>query len=188
MHDIQELVRLHRLHTPTREAARALGMSRNTLLKYKQRLEKAGLLDGVPDELPALDVLAAAIPQQRPPQQVSTAAGHEARIRELIKEGSEPAAIHQRLEAENTELDVSYDAVKRLCRRLRKSEPPSPADVAIRVETPPGEVAQIDFGYVGLVKDPETGVDARPGSSSWSWALVATPRPRGLRSVRSNLG
>lgn len=33
MHDIQELVRLHRLRTPTREAARALGMSRNTLLK-----------------------------------------------------------------------------------------------------------------------------------------------------------
>ncbi len=168
MHDIQELVRLHRLHTPTREAARALGMSRNTLLKYKQRLEKAGLLEGVPDELPALDVLAAAIPQQRPPQQVSTAAGHEARIRELIKEGSEAAAIHQRLEVENRELDVSYDAVKRLCRRLRKAEPPSPADVAIRVETPPGDVAQIDFGYVGLVHDPETGVERK----AWVFVMV----------------
>ena len=168
MHDIQELVRLHRLRTPTREAARALGMGRNTLLKYKQRLGKAGLLEGVPDELPALDVLAAAIPQQRPPQQVSTAAGHEARIRELLKEGSEAAAIHQRLEVENRELDVSYDAVKRLCRRLRKSEPPSPADIAIRVKTPPGEVAQIDFGYVGLVHDPETGVERK----AWVFVMV----------------
>lgn len=168
MHDIQELVRLHRLHTPTQEAPRALGMSWNTLLKYKQRLGKAGLLEGVPDELPGLDVLAVGIPQQRPPQQVSTAAGHEARIREFLKEGSEAAAIHQRLEAENRELDVSYDAVKRLCRRLRKSEPPSPADVAIRVETPPGEVAQIDFGYVGLVHDPETGVERK----AWAFVIV----------------
>jgi hypothetical protein len=36
-----------------------------------------------------------------------------------------------------------------LCRQLTRAAPPSADDVAIRVETPPGEVAQVDFGYVG---------------------------------------
>jgi transposase len=34
MHDLKELVRLHRLNVPTRAAARTVGMSRNTLRRY----------------------------------------------------------------------------------------------------------------------------------------------------------
>jgi hypothetical protein len=47
-HDLQELVRLHRLNVTTRAAARAVGMSRNTLWRYHLLLREAGLLDGAP--------------------------------------------------------------------------------------------------------------------------------------------
>ncbi len=47
MHDIQELVRLHRLKLSTRGAARALGISRNTLQRYRKLLSEAGLLERI---------------------------------------------------------------------------------------------------------------------------------------------
>src|SRR6185436_19060726 len=47
-------------------------------------------------------------------------------------------------------------SVKRLCRALRKAQGVRAEDVAIPVETQPGEVAQVDFGYVGKLFDPET--------------------------------
>lgn len=52
MHRLQELVRMHRQGTSTRDAARLLKMGRNTALRYRTALSKAGLLDGVQDELP----------------------------------------------------------------------------------------------------------------------------------------
>ncbi len=168
MHDIQELVRLHRLKLSTRDAARALGISRNTLQRYRKLLSEAGLLDGPLDELPSLDALAAAAPQRLPPQQTSSAAPHAERITKLVRDGSRPAAILQRLQSENSDLDVSYDAVKRMCRQLVRAAPPAPTDVAIRVETPPGEVAQVDFGYVGLVVDPATGLPRK----AWVFVMV----------------
>jgi hypothetical protein len=39
---------------------------------------------------------------------------------------------------------------------VRNLEPRTP-DVTVRVETPPGEEAQVDFGYAGRMVDPETG-------------------------------
>jgi transposase len=168
MHDLQELVRLHRLGTPTRDAARALNMSRNTLRLYKERLREAGLLEGAPDGLPSLEQLSEAVPQRVPPQQRSSAADWTVRIAELVAAGHEPGAIFQRLQVEEPGFSASYDAVKRHCRRLREKAPPRAEDVVIRVETPPGEVGQIDFGYVGEVVDPASGEARR----AWVFVMV----------------
>jgi transposase len=168
MHDLQELVRLHRLRTPVREASTALRMSRNTHKAYSEKLGAAGLLDGAVDDLPSLEVLAAAVPQRLPRQQVSSAEPWADRVAELVGTGHEPSAIFQRLTTEKPDFAASYDAVKRLCRRLRKGRPVRPDDVAIRVETPAGEVAQIDFGYVGEVVDPTTGAARR----AWVFVMV----------------
>jgi len=43
-----------------------------------------------------------------------------------------------------------------------------PSDVAIRVETDAGEVAQVDFGYVGYLFDPETRVMRK----AWVFVMV----------------
>lgn len=48
--------------------------------------------------------------------------------------------------------------MKRLYRGLELSDGPKATDVAIPVETQPGEVAQVDFGYAGKRYDPSRGV------------------------------
>jgi hypothetical protein len=48
MHRLQELVRLHRLDTGEREAARLLGLGPNTERRYRDALAVAGLLEGSP--------------------------------------------------------------------------------------------------------------------------------------------
>ena len=55
--------------------------------------------------------------------------------------------------------------MKRLCRRLALRHGPAAEDVAIRVETAAGEVAQVDFAYAGLRYDPAQGCCARAGCS-----------------------
>jgi transposase len=166
MHDLQELVRLHRLGTPVRAASDALGMSRNTHKGYREKLDAAALLDGPPEDLPTLEALSAAVPQRVPRQQRSSAEAWTERLTELVDAGHQPSAIFQRLTTEEPGFNASYDAVKRLCRRIRKARPVRPEDVAIRVETPAGEVAQVDFGYVGMV------VDAATGHARRAWVFV----------------
>lgn len=58
--------------------------------------------------------------------------------------------------------------MKRRCARLRKPLGPAPQDVAIPVDTAPGEVAQVDFGYVGLRFDP----DMQTKRKAWVFLLV----------------
>jgi len=52
----------------------------------------------------------------------------------------------------------SYDAIKRLARKLRKNEP----KVSCRFETEPGQEAQVDYGEGALTRNPRTGKYRRP--------------------------
>jgi transposase len=52
----------------------------------------------------------------------------------------------------------SYDAVKRLARKLRKHEP----KVSCRFETEPGAEAQVDYGEGAPARDPRTGKYRKP--------------------------
>jgi transposase len=61
------------------------------------------------------------------------------------------------LRTEEPAFPGSYPQVKRLCRALRRERGVQPGDVAIPVETGPGSVAQVDFGYVGKLLDPSQG-------------------------------
>jgi len=53
-------------------------------------------------------------------------------------------------------------AIYRFLHRLAPTEP----DVTVRVETAPGEEAQVDFGYAGKLLDPETGLKRK------AWPLL----------------
>ncbi|WP_170136351.1 hypothetical protein [Nannocystis exedens] len=46
--------------------------------------------------------------------------------------------------------------MKRLCRRLAEAKGPAETDVVIPIDVPPGE-AQVDFGYLGHLYDPDSG-------------------------------
>ncbi len=155
MHRLQELVRLHRLGTGAREVARLLGMSPNTERDYRSALAAAALLLGPVDELPALEVLKSAIPTALPPQQVSDTDAWGEDVKRLLRKGVGPRAIYDHLRTARPEFGPSYASVKRFCARERRADGPSSADVSIPVDTAAGEVAQVDFGYVGKVYDPD---------------------------------
>lgn len=168
MHQLQELVRLHRLGTGAREIARLLGISPNTEREYRNAFSKAGLLAGDADDLPTLEALRATLPRVVPPQQTSTVEDWLPEVKRLVEKGCEARAIHDHLHRERPDFTGSYDAVKRLVRRLRKAEGVKPAEVVIRVETDAGEVAQVDFGYVGYLYDP----DAHVMRKAWVFVMV----------------
>lgn len=168
MHVMQELVRLHRQGSSARDIARLLGMSRNTVRSYLSALSTAGLLGGEPEELPSMEALRGALPSRPPPQEVSSLEAWAPRIRGLLARGAGPRAIYDHLRGADLGFSGSLSAVKRLCARLTRALGPTASDVAIPVETEAGEVAQVDFGYVGLVFDPVTQVPRK----AWVFVLV----------------
>jgi len=172
MHRLQELVRLYRLKTGARETARLVGMSPTTERLYREAFVAAGLLDGDPAELPTLDLLKAAVQAARPSsvgaQQLTSLEEYRPMIVTLAEKGLGPRAIYDRLRLEHGEFAGSYSAVKRLMRALRRARGVRAEDVAIPVETAAGEIAQVDFGYVGKLFDPVT-VTLR---KAWCFVMV----------------
>jgi hypothetical protein len=155
MHRLQELVRLHRLKTSAREVCRLLGMGRTTEWHYRQALEKAGLLLGDAAELPAIEVIKAAVmrtaQRSMAQQEISTVEPWRAHIEPMVKRGARPRAIRDCLRLSHREFTCSESAVKRFVARLQREIGVTPEDVVIPVETGPGEVAQVDFGYVSKI-------------------------------------
>lgn len=161
MHRIQEIVRLHRLGRGQRGIARQLRMGRDTIRAYQEKLSEAGLLEGSPDELPTVDSLQKAVAQTATipvTVQCSSVAPWLATIRKLHQNGVGPTAIHDYLRLHVPDYSGHLSSIKRACRRLVHEAGPKESDVAIRVDTVPGEIAQVDFGYAGLRYDPERGV------------------------------
>jgi transposase len=157
------MVRLHRLGRGTaHKIAASLKMSPNTERKYRDALTAAGLLAGAVDALPPLEELKAAVakelPSVEPAQQQSSIAEWHPRVKELLEDGLTPKAIHDRLRLKYPdEYRGQIGAVKRVVRRLRREGGVSAKDIAIPVDTEPGHVAQVDFGYAGYRRDPESG-------------------------------
>jgi transposase len=160
MDRLVELVRLHRMGTGARETARLLGMGPNTERQYREALEKAGLLDGAADALPGLEALKAAVVEHRPPalppQQTSTVAAWEGQVKTWLGQGLGPRAMFDRLRLEHPGFPGSYASLKRLCRAMERARGVRETDVAVPVESEAGDVAQVDFGYVGRLFDPQT--------------------------------
>jgi transposase len=72
-------------------------------------------------------------------------------VEKLFAEGVELTAILARLH-EDHHYSGSYSSLRRFIEHLQ----PVPPEVHVRVQTGPGEEAQVDFGSVGLLVDPRT--------------------------------
>lgn len=153
MDRLQALIRLHHKSVNCRDVAKMLSMSPNTERQYRLIFEQAGLLEGAVSDLPPLDeikkVIKEKLPQKAGLQQVSSVEKWRAQIEKMVKKGAAPKAIYDFLRLEEKAFNESYWAVQRFCLCLKKAKPVSPEDVVISVETEPGDVAQVDFGYVG---------------------------------------
>jgi transposase len=172
MDRLQNLVWLHRMKTGSRDVARMLRMSPNTERKYRLALARAGLLQGDPNDLPAFEVLKEAVneyaPVKKAPQQESSVEKWADEIEKMLDRNAKPKAIYDALCLQQEDFTGSLSAVKRLCLRIKQEKGIQPEDVAIPVETEPGEVAQVDFGYVGKLFDPVKGALRK----AWAFVMV----------------
>lgn len=172
MHRLEEMVRLYRMGTSKHEIARMLLMSPNTERVYRNALVSAELLEGPVDALPSVEQLRAAVQQHHPPKvavaQTSSVESYREAIAGLMTKGLKARAIYDRLRLDEPGFCASYAAVKRFWRAANRARGVRAENVAIPVETAPGSVAQVDFGYVGKLYDPET----KTLRKAWCFVMV----------------
>jgi transposase len=161
--EIYNIIRRIRAGESDRHIQRVTGKARGTIRKYREWAEAQGLLEGEMPSLPELhQQLASTLPETPPPQNVSSVAPYHDLIEGWLEDQVEIAAMHQRLQERG--FTGSYMAVYRYAQKLIKKEP----DATLRIERPPGEEAQIDFGYTGTMPDPDTGKMRK------TWCFVMT--------------
>ncbi|PYN91835.1 MAG: IS21 family transposase [Candidatus Rokuibacteriota bacterium] len=162
--DIREILRRLQVGEPDRRIARDLGVSRNTVARYRVWAGRHGVLNGGPLPDPAaLAGLLAPVPTERPAHEQSLVEPWRERVLALHERGVEGQAIWQLLVEEHG-FTGSYSSVKRFLRRLA----PGRSRATLRLEVSPGEEAQVDFGYAGQLLDPESGRVRR------AWVFVMT--------------
>lgn len=172
MHRVQEVIRLHRMGVSDRKISRLVKIGRNTLRQYRHVLEETGLWDGEPEDLPEREALALVTAKvflgRDPAPLVSSVEEWAEDIETMLGRGAGPRSIYDALRLQDPSFRGSLSAIKRKCLRIKEAKGVSPRDVAIPVETNAGEVAQVDFGYVGRLYDPDQGVLRR------AWVFVMT--------------
>jgi transposase len=162
--DVRELVRRVRAGQTDRAIARELGVARKTVTKYRGVAARANLLEG---PLPSAGELKARLDgillPSPPPRPAFKAAIHRERIQAWRKDGVGPRPIFERLRDEHGYAG-SYASVYRYVIHLEGDTPGG----IVRIEVSPGEEAQVDFGYAGLMVDPQTGEERK------AWVFVMT--------------
>ena len=165
--DIAEVIRRWQAGESQRHIATGTGLSRNTVRKYLLAVQVEGIArDGpVPTEEQLSRLAAVGSPGQR-------------RVKAPIEELLAPWAdqIHRWVIGDRLQLtrirellsergcEMSYPSLQRFVAR-RDWRGRSPRTVRME-ESPPGEVAELDFGRLGLMPDPETGRRRKV------WALI----------------
>jgi transposase len=153
--DLHQLLRRLRANEKDRGIARAMHLDRRTVAKYRAWATTQHLLEGDLPDLAMLHALAKeTLDSTTPsPQNQSSVEAYADQIRAWLEQGLTATLIHQKL-AEQPGFTGSRAAVWRLTQKLRPAQTPK---VVLRLETPPGEVAQVDFGEVTPLVDPQTG-------------------------------
>lgn len=166
--DVQELLRRLRAGESRGAIVRALKMSPNTVKSYRQWATQQGLLEGPLPDLSTLESLRrqtdASQPTPRHPN-VSSLEKYRAEIAELVNQNRKPRAIWSLLQSRHPGCAGSESAVRRLVNGLKAQALP---EATVRIETEPGEVAQVDFGYVGELVDPQHTLARK------AWVFVMT--------------
>ena len=158
--DIREMIRHIREERSDRQIGKDLGVDRRTVKRYRIWAQEQGLLTGeLPDHEKLLKLLDETMPEKVPPQNSSKADPYRGRIETLLKEKVKVTAIFDRLREQGYQ--GSYASVLRLARQIV----PKPVEAFTRKECQPGEEAEIDFGYVGMMLDTE-------GNLRKAWAFV----------------
>ncbi len=164
MVEVREIVRRWLVSEGVRAIARGTGIDRKTIAEYVRAAVAVGVQRGGPP--PSDDQVAAIAATRRPGRptntttpspELETLRPHEATIRQWLGEELRLTKIHRRLRAQG--VTVSYSSLYRFARAVCDFGAPA---VTVRVaDPPPGEVAEVDFGVLGLWYDPTAGRSRR---------------------------
>ena len=156
--EIREIIRRWQAGLSQRRIARGTGLSRQTVRRYIEAAEAAGLKPGGPEpgeeQLARLATLSSTRPRQvAVPSEELLSPWAEQIERWLQAERLQVTRVQELLAERGCE--VSYSTLRRfIARRGWGRRQP----VTVRMEDgPPGEVAELDFGRLGLIPDPESG-------------------------------
>lgn len=148
---------------------RSLGFDRETIRKYIRLAQEAGVARGetFPQESDLVQQLKniqnTGLLRETPGQDLLKP--HRDWISGLLKHESMTSKQVWRLFQEKTGLEIGYCTVKRY---LRTELNFGCRPVTVRLEVAPGSQAQVDFGYVGMMRDPASGKNRR------TWAFIMT--------------
>lgn len=173
MAEIDTILTLHKSGASNREIAVLLGVNRETVGRYLARI-RAPIQPNAPTGNPlgdpnggesGCDVGSSppGIQSNAPTGPRSECEPLREQILAMLEQGLEAVRIHQDLLAEHGERTPSYYSVRRFIARLRRKTPLP----FRRLETEPGEEAQVDFGTGAAVRTAE-GKVRRP----WIFRIV----------------
>jgi transposase len=156
--DLRTLLRYIRADKSNRSVAHDTGVDRRTVARYRKWAEQHNLLDQTVS-LPPLEEFAALVnttlAPAPPPQNISKVEPFRELVLELHQKGVEGQTIYQRIKERG--FTGSRSSVYRFLHTLTPLDKKLLSEVTVRVEHPPGDEAQVDFGYVGRLKDETTG-------------------------------
>lgn len=148
---------------------RSLKVDRKTIRKYIHMAQQLGVRreEPLPEEqelIKGLRLLSHSASSYETPA-IDSIGVHRDQISRWLEEKDITAKQIWRLLKEEHELSIGYSSVKRYLKREFDFRAPK---VTVRIETPPGQEAQVDFGYAGLMYDPVAEKNRK------TWAFIMT--------------
>lgn len=166
MMEVREVLRRLCAGQALREIARATGLDRKTVRRYAEAAIASGFdaSTAAPNEALVAEVSRAVQERPVPPpsDERTMLARERTRIAAWLEDGLRLTKVHVLLEREG--ITASYATLRRFAQdELGWGK----RAVSVRLDEPaPGDEAQIDFGCMGMMFDPETGRDRK------LWVLV----------------
>jgi transposase len=163
--DVREMLRRLRLGESARAVAKGLGVSRNTVRDYVRWFEAETLLPGDAASLPAAAELHERLARGEPVQALPRLMAYHDEIGDIVDAGLQVKVAWERFSGKHPDLRVSYTVFRRFVRRYVDERP---RRAVVRLEVGPGDEAQVDFGYAGLIP---RAPDEAPAKT---WVFVMT--------------
>lgn len=134
-----------------RAIVRDLGYARDTVRRYAKWAQQMGYLEPA-SAMPKLEDLQVELPAPYRKSNVSSVEPYREVVKAFLGQGVEMVTIHNRL-TRNHGYTGSYTSVRRFVATLLPKE----SLAVVRIETKPGQEAQVDFGSAGKMRDRKTG-------------------------------
>lgn len=164
MYRIQDIVTELLRGTAVKQIARMQKVSKNTIKRYRGIVEE--ILEKQPDITDDISAVMELFKQLKKQKQYSLNFGwlvdNEGLINKLSLESENYIVLYPKLKEYG--FQGSYSSLLRYIAKYKAAK----EDPVYRIETKPGEYAQVDFGYMGMIYDPDLGREVK----TWVFVLV----------------